>query len=141
MTGARPADAPPTPARGSLLATWGPVFGAPFLWAIHFAATYLSLTVACDVGGTAAMSAAWWRVVLVAITIVLGGAAVAGGVIALRRWRAAREGSPWTRAVAEPESIDEFRWLLGVLLGFGFAAAIVLTGLLPTVLEPCPLSA
>jgi hypothetical protein len=102
------------------LAAW---LGAPLAWTLHLLASYVVVALACAAGGRRVTPA------LGAITAVCAILAIANGVVGYRRSRRAR---------ATTAEADETLMLVGVLAAPLFTVAIVLEGVVPAFLPPCP---
>jgi hypothetical protein len=103
--------------------------GAPIVWAVHLAASYLLVALDCGSGWDGARTA-----VLVA-TAVCAVAAVSTGAFGWHQWKrgAGRLGD----SMLDPIDVREFLLLGGVILAVLFAGAIVFAGIAPLFLPVC----
>jgi hypothetical protein len=97
------------------------VLGAPVAWMTHLMASYMVVGLACALEWTDADAS------LVAVTVVCLVAAVASGVLALRRWAVAAHQEGWEGDVM----------LVGVLGAGLFVIAILLEAVVPAFVPLC----
>lgn len=106
------------------------LLGAPLVWVVHLAASYLFVALHCGTGWTGA------RLATALVTILCAVAGGGAGVYAWRQWR--RTQSEGGSDPLDPVDPTAFLLLSGVLLAVLFTGAIVITGLSPLFLPMCP---
>jgi hypothetical protein len=112
---------------------WFGLLGAPVAWAVHFAACYSLIGVACAAGwdsytllGLNSVTALVLLSILVALPI-----AIASAIVARRAER---------RAASQPEVVaerDAYLGRAGMLAGAFFSLALLFEGLVLVVTPPC----
>jgi hypothetical protein len=104
--------------------------GAPLVWALHLAVSYLLVVLDCNThwdGGATA---------IVVATVASAAAALSAGALAWRGWKRV-QGRIVTGELLDPVRIRGFLTLSGVLMAVLFAGAIILAGMSPLFLPMC----
>lgn len=109
----------PTLRRAGILPVLAATLGAPTAWALHLGISYTIVWAVCsfDLAGGA--------IALAASTVVFGGAALASGIYALRRFRGLSGGQPWDELLTMQLEPLAYLMLLGVVLACVFVLLIV----------------
>jgi hypothetical protein len=97
------------------------VLGAPVAWLAHLLISYAAVGLACAAGWPRAHG--WF----VAVTVAALAAALASGLLALRRWQAATHAG-WERELG----------LVGILGAVLFGVAIIMQAVVPAFAPLCP---
>lgn len=119
--------APRVPGRIKAIA----LLGGPLAWTLHLAGCYFVVALACTTGWPGAPA------VVLALTVVLGVAAVASGILAFRRWRQVQSAASWLHALNEAGGEEGLLFLVGLMLAGLFALLIVMNGVSPLLVPVC----
>jgi hypothetical protein len=103
--------------------------GAPTLWAVHLALSYFLVSLGCATGWGGAKPA------VVVATLLCAVAAMAIGLFAWKRRKAARSGD--TETELDPGPVPEFLAISGAVLAVLFTGAIIMAGMSPFFLPLC----
>ncbi len=113
--------------RDRLLLFFG-IFAPPIAWGLHLLGGYGYEEAACD-NRWAVNSVEWF---IVALTVVLGTVAVAGGLASLNSWRELERGE-----LEDPRGRVRFMVVCGLVSMPIFLGIILLGGLMLLFLNPC----